>query len=125
MEQRVRNRIIEYLELAASFDEQQSYERNVPIAHVPYEVMNQWEDNFPRGLERDLPRMDVFSPDEIAALREVEPTWLAASRALPDDYPTLAAVQALPAWAALRNAASSALAVFERRGRLSEEEEVP
>ena len=44
VEQRVRNRVIEYLELAASFQEQQEYERNAPIAHIPYEVINQWED---------------------------------------------------------------------------------
>lgn len=124
VEQRIRNRVIEYLELAASFEEQQRYERNVPIAYVPGEVINQWEDNFPRGLQRDLAQTDVFSPDEVAALREVEPTWVAACRAMPDDYPTLPAVQALPAWQALRGAASSALAVFERRGRLSEDEEV-
>jgi hypothetical protein len=125
VEQRIRNRVIEYLELAASFEEQQQYERNVPIAYVPGEVIDQWGDNFPRGLERDLPRVGIFSADEIAALREVEPTWVAACRAMPDDYPTLPAVQALPAWEALRDAASSALAVFEQRGGLSEDEEVP
>lgn len=44
VEQRVRNRIIEYLELAASFKEQLAYERNAPIANVAHEVINQWED---------------------------------------------------------------------------------
>jgi hypothetical protein len=43
-EQRVRNRIIEYLELAASLAAQADYDSAVPIAHVPYEVINQWED---------------------------------------------------------------------------------
>ena len=44
VEQRVGNRVIEYLELASSFAVQQEYERHVPLAHVPYEVINQWED---------------------------------------------------------------------------------
>lgn len=41
--QRIRNRIIEYLELASSFEAQQ----HAPIAHVPNEVINQWEDWVP------------------------------------------------------------------------------
>ena len=125
VEQRIRNRVIEYLEVAASFEEQQQYECNVPIAYVPREVINMWGDNFPSGLERDLPRFRVFLAGEVAALRTFEPVWDAANRAMPDGFPTLATVQALPAWAVLRDAALAALAVFEQRGRLPEEEEVP
>lgn len=44
IEQRVRNRIAEYLELAASFEDQRRDEQDVPIAYVPYEVINQWGD---------------------------------------------------------------------------------
>jgi predicted transcriptional regulator len=43
------------------------------------------------------------------------------SRATPDDYPTLDAVQAMPAWDRLRQAALDAGAVFARRGKLSED----
>ena len=125
VEQRIRNRVIEHLELAASFEEQQGYERNVPIAHVPSEVINLWGDNFPRGLDRDLPRFGVFSADEVAALRMVERAIDVAARAMPDGFPTLAEVQPLPAWAGLRDTADAALAVFGRRGRFSENQEVP
>ena len=45
--QRIRNRIIEYLELAASYAAQEEYQRVAPI-NVPSEVMNQWEDWVPR-----------------------------------------------------------------------------
>ncbi len=41
---RVRNRVIEYLELAASPGEQRRYEAAVPLVHVPNELINQWED---------------------------------------------------------------------------------
>lgn len=125
IEKRIRNRVIEYLELAASFDEQQRYERDVPIAYVPGEVIDSWGDNFPGGFERDLPRFSVFSADEVAALRRVELANDAAAREMGRRFPRLEEVQALPAWGALRDAAAVALPVFKRRGRLSEDEEVP
>jgi hypothetical protein len=37
---RVRNNIMDYLELASSPSEQRDYERRVPIAHVPNEMIN-------------------------------------------------------------------------------------
>ncbi len=43
------NRVIEYLELTSSLAAQADYEKPVPIAYVPYEVINQWEDQLPRG----------------------------------------------------------------------------
>lgn len=42
--QRIRNRVIEYLELASSFDNQSAYQAAVPYIHVPNEIINQWED---------------------------------------------------------------------------------
>lgn len=122
--QRIRNRVIEYLEISSSFEAQRDYERDVPIAHVPYEVINQWGDNFPRGLRFDADDLAVYSPDEIVALQEFEPTWRIAADALPDDYPPLSAVHAMPDWERLRQAASLTLEVFNRRGRLPEDYEV-
>jgi len=115
---------MEYLGLTASFVEQQQYERAVPIAHIPYEVINQWGDNFPRGLEWELARASVYSTDETSALREFEAAWAVASRAVTDDYPTLTAVQALSEWQSLRQVAETALEVFEQRGTMREDEEV-
>jgi hypothetical protein len=125
VEQRIRNRVLEYFDLAASFERQREYEQAAPIAHVPYEVINQWGDNFPRGLQRDLERSSVYSADEIAALRHFEKVLGSTCRAVPDDYPTLAEVQALPAWEELRQAAESAHNVFARRGKMPEDEEAP
>lgn len=42
--QRIRSQIIEYLELASSFEAQRSYQSRVPIAQVPNEVIVGWED---------------------------------------------------------------------------------
>jgi hypothetical protein len=124
VEQRVRNRIIEYLELASSFEQQQEYEREVPIAHIPYEVINQWEDwvhKDPRE-DRDLP--DVYDEAEIEAMRQFHTAWDDAASAVPNNYPPLSEVQALPAWDRLRDAAGSALSVFMRRGKMPEDHEV-
>jgi hypothetical protein len=123
VEQRIRNRVIEYLELAASLDEQTQYERAAPIAHVPYEVIEQWADNFPREPRPDADLLSVYSTAEVAAIREVNAAWEAAA-ALPDNFPSLELAQALPEWATLRRVAEAALGVFMRRGRMPEDREV-
>lgn len=125
VEQRIRNRVMDYLALAASYLAQQEYERTVPIAHIPYEVINQWEDQFPRGLEWELERASVYTSREAEALRRFEGVWKATTDAVPDDYPSLRAVQALPAWQELQTAAASALDILEQRGRMPEDREVP
>ena len=125
VEQRMRNRLMEYLDLAASYEEQQAYEAAVPMVHVPYEVINKWEDSFPNGLERGLEQSSVYPAQEADALQRVRHAWEAAAQAIPDDYPPLRDAQALPQWEQLREAAASALAVFEQTGRLSEDREVP
>lgn len=125
VQQRIRNRVIEYLELAASFEEQRRYERNVPIAHVPYEVINQWEDNFPQGPPAEFQRGDAFTPEEVRAITEFHQVWEAVAKALPDDFPTLDAVQAMVAWETLREVAASTYAVLMQRGKMPEDREVP
>ena len=122
VEQRVRNRIIEYLELAASYEDQRDYEAAVPIAHVPYEVINQWEDNLPHGPTAII-EPTVYSAQELDALKQFDRVWRAAADEVPDDYPTLEQVQSMDAWKRLRSEAAKALAVFARRGKLSEEHE--
>jgi hypothetical protein len=122
IEQSVRNRIIEYLELTASFAAQSAYERAAPIAHVPYEVINQWEDQLPDGPAVIL-EPGVYTKEELDALTRFHVVWIATAEAVPNDYPTLAEVQRMPAWEQLRNEAETTLAVFARRGRLSEQHE--
>ncbi|MBP2321034.1 hypothetical protein JOF56_001419 [Kibdelosporangium banguiense] len=122
--QRHRNRIIEYLEVAASFDDQQEYERNVQIVHVPYEVINQWEDWFPKDPRHNFDFLDVYDAAEVDAVCQFQVAWEAAADALSDDYPPLSEVQALPEWEQLRSAAEVALTVFMKRGMMPEDHEV-
>lgn len=44
VEQRIRNNVIDYLDMAGSFERQREYEKNVPIAWVPGEIIDQWQD---------------------------------------------------------------------------------
>lgn len=103
--------------------EQRQYELAAPIAHVPYEVINQWGDQLPQGLERELERSSVFSSDEVADLRAFEEVLETTCQAVPDDYPTLERVQAMPAWEELRQAAADALALLDRRGTMPGDQE--
>ena len=124
VEQRIRNQIIEYFELAASYDEQLAYEKNVPIAHVPYEVIDQWTDCVPAGTLKAVKDPSVFSTSELHELHDFQLVWASTASAVPDDYPLLRDVQALPAWDRLRQQAERALRVFEVRGKLPEDREV-
>lgn len=121
VEQRTRNRVMEYLAFAASFEDQRKYEAVAPMAHIPYEVINQWEDHFPRGLEWDLACPREFTRQEVEALQRFEGVWRTTSDAVPYDYSSLYDVQALPKWLQLQMAASTALAVLEQRGRTPED----
>lgn len=121
VEQRVRNRLIEYFELAASYAAQREYEEaGPPHVHVPYEVINQWEDWVPH-LDLVLEGSKVYTPEEKKALSTFKAVWEMTADAVADDYPSLEAVQAMTEWKAMRREAESALGVFSRRGRLPED----
>lgn len=125
IEQRVRNRIIEYFELASSFAAQTEYERAVPMVHVPFEVINQWEDWAPQDPRAVLDFSAVYTAEEVDALTRFHVVWDETSKAVSDDYPSLHVVQAMPAWERLRLEAETAVAVFARRGTLPENHEAP
>ena len=117
--QRIRNRVIEYLELAASMQAQREYQRSAPSVCVPHEVINQWQDWVPQDPRTARP-LAVYDQREVRALRQVQAAWEAAADALPE-HPTLDDAQHLTQWAHLAVVAGEALAVFAVRGRLPEE----
>ena len=120
--QRVRNRIIEYLELASSFDAQRQYEFQVPIAVVP-EIVDSWEDSVVEGWEATFVA-PVFSKDERVAVARFDKTLSDITASLPDQTPDLSEVQRSVSWSRLRDVAADALAVLVKRGKLSEDIEV-
>lgn len=121
----MRNRIIEYLDLAASYEQQAEYEATAPpFVNVPDEVINQWGDWVPIDPRTDAKHLSVFSAEEVRAMCEFQGVFDAVVRALPKDLPTIRDMQALPAWNHLRIAASKASEVFAVRGKMPEDDEV-
>jgi hypothetical protein len=118
--QRIRNRMIETLEMLASFEEQRAYEKQVAIVNVPYELINSWED----CMDGPSPSHfidPVFTNEERSAITAFHSEWDLAASALPDKNAPLSVVQAAPYWNRLRDASAKALVTFQKRGRLSEE----
>lgn len=119
--QRVRNRIIEYLETAASFERQRAYQAAVPFVPVPVEIVCMYEDFVPSPgclAEWGPP---VFSPTELAALRQYSKVLDDVCKRTPDPLPPLEQAVLLPEWEVLRHEAAVALEVFLQRGKLPEE----
>jgi hypothetical protein len=115
VDRRVRNNILEYLELVASPARQWEYQRNVPIAHVAAEICCMWGDTVGDGPETLNPA--VYSDEEMAAIRVFHGVWDATWRAMPSPLPTLSESEKHPAWRRLRDAAEVCLAVLRIRGR--------
>jgi hypothetical protein len=118
--QRIRNRIIEYLEVASDFAAQLEYQKNVPIAHVPSEVICEWNDWVN---EQSQPTFTepVFTVEERAAIDQFHTIWDKVADETPDPLPELEVLMKSEPWRRLRDAASRALQVFEQRGRFSED----
>lgn len=124
VEQRVRNRIIEYLELASSFEAQRRYETDAPIAHVPYEVINQWDDQVWIHPSENPHNFDVYDAAEVEAFCRFQEVLDAVAAAVPDDYPPLRDVLGLPEWTLLCDTARQSLSVLMRRGKFPEDREI-
>lgn len=114
---RIRNQIIECLELAASSMEQVAYQAAVPQVHVPNEVINQWED-WVRPDWREYMTPPMFSQDEIGAIADFYGAWDSVVSSTPDPLPSLEVLMGTDEWLQLAQAAASALAVFQIRGLL-------
>jgi len=123
VQQRVRNRIIEYLELAASAEQQRDYERRAPIAKMANEMINQWED-WVNADRWDWYSQPVFSAEESKAIQSFHAVWLGVADQTPVPMPhTIEELIGTSAWNCLMVAASDTLKVFSLRGRFDDEEE--
>ena len=121
--QRLRNRIMEVLELAGSFEEQAEYQESVSFVSVPNEVINQWEDWVHPPIQENYCE-PVFSEQEQRAIQEFHEVWNAVADATPNPLPSLQVTQRLDEWERLRSSAISAMEVFTIRGRFPEDEEL-
>ena len=125
VDQRIRNRYIEYFELASSEAELLDYQAKVPV-NIFAELINQWEDWSPRpGLTpmRTWFPLTVYSEEEIVEILRFHTVWDAVSDSTPQDIDRIEDFFVLPQWQLLKSAAVVALATFSKRGKLSEDEE--
>ena len=123
VDQRVRNRIIDYLEVVASYEEQRRYQAAVPMVSVLHELIGLWED-WLQGDPRTTELPAIYSEAEVLAVRRFHTVWEQVAAGTPHRLPPLHAGQLLSGWGELRKAARAALAVFQLRGRVSEDEEI-
>ena len=121
--QRIRNRVIEDLETAASYDGQRRYQAAVPFVNAITEIICTWaNDLVPEGWQSwFLP--PVFTAEEIDAVVRFDKVLHVVADALPRAKPQLSQLIGTEPWERLRRAAVESLAVFQQRGRLSEEAE--
>jgi len=113
---RLRNRIIEHLQLVASAEEQLAYQQSAPIAQVSNELFNTWGDWVADDAAIDQFTAPVFSANEQLAVREFNAALGAVASQTARDLPYIADFIGTADWQDLRMAASRALAVFQVRG---------
>lgn len=116
---RVRNRIIEYLELASSFAAQRQLQEAAPAMSAADEVLNQWEDWVTPDWKQQFVE-PVFSAEERNAIAQFAAVWRGIADGAPHPLPPLEVLFATPNWQALQRAAAALLAVFLLRGRSDE-----
>ena len=102
--------MLEALRLTASADAQLAYQREVPIAQVPAEVLYCW----PEGLVDEATALAGFRPDERTALAAFDAEW----RTVWDRHELYMGrhaedVLGTPEWTRLMAAAATALAVLD------------
>lgn len=119
--QRIRNRIMDCLELFSSYEEQLEHQRVAPV-HVPDQIINMWED-WVGGDSLDWFAEPVFSEQEQLAIREFHATWQRVCDMTPKHLPDLSKLIGTDPWEQLRLGAEAALKVFAARGRLDEDRE--
>ncbi len=114
---RLRNRVIEYFETVASYDEQMKYQEAVPHVSIPRELICPWEDLIPgASLYEDYVPPEV-TIEEQAAMVAFNAVWENTT----DFVRPLEELIGTPEWERLRQAGETALAVFAARGKLPED----
>jgi hypothetical protein len=109
----IRSSIREHLKMLADTVAQLEYERNVPIANVPAELICGWFDD--SYLPESPAFQAAFTPQELDALAKFNDLFAAATAELPEPLPRLSDLQALPAWRRVISGAASALLGFSGR----------
>ena len=103
---------IEILELIASYDAQREYEKNVPIADVPAELVCMWFDDFyfrTPQFEKD------FTEEELDALSDFNTFYDVRVESLPDSTEGLEKLQQNNYWKEISKRAASTLLNLKKK----------
>jgi hypothetical protein len=114
IEQRIRNRIYEYVESVAEFP------ANRGVWNLN-ELVNSWEDYVPDPFQAHLFPAPTFSAGEVAAMAEVHSAWLAFSDAAQPNIDDEALAMQRPQWTTFVEVSRLASSTFSIRGKLDEE----
>ena len=115
LNQRIRNRIIETLEVYVSIEDQKLL--------GPDEVINMWEDFVD---DERLPTYDepAFNKQEQLAISVFHNNWKRVCDNTPQHMPPIEQLQNERYWLQLTNDAREALRILAVRGRLDEDQEI-
>jgi hypothetical protein len=103
----IRSSIHQHLEFLADAEAQREYERDVPIADVPAELVCGWFDDC---YHPESPAFQAaFTPQQRAVLAEFDDEFRAAIAELPEPLPRLSDLQPHHAWSRVNSAAARAL----------------
>jgi hypothetical protein len=122
IERRARNRLIEYFDHLGSFDPERVHESADPSSEIiTYEIVSPWLDWVPEDPMSSAEPSDIYSADEVQALRDYRSAWAITVQALSVGLPSSTEVHAMPEWEQLTAAAASAARVLARRGKVPED----
>ena len=120
--QRIRNNLIQYFELASSEHELLEYQRNVPIAQVLVELVEQLDDSFVFEHVKDgWYKEPTYTQEEINAVLNFKEIWEMLID-LPDYADSIGNLLSSNYWPPFQKEAERTLKVFMKRGYLSEDE---
>ena len=103
----LRQTIVGLIRILSCADAQVAYERDVPIAQVPAELVCMWFDDHYHPDSAAF--LGAFTARERAALAAFHATFSRVRASLPDAIPTVASLHARPEWLALMRAAADTL----------------
>ena len=123
IDQRVRNGLIQYFELASSEELLLKYQRDVPIAQVLVELVEQFEDWFKLEHIKDgWYKEPTYTKEEIASILRFSEIWEMLLD-LPEYVDSIGNFLSSKYWPPFQKEAKQTLEVLMKRGYLSDEKE--
>jgi hypothetical protein len=122
IDQRIRNNLIQYFELASSEHNLLEYQRNVPIAQALVELVEQLEDSFDFEHVKDgWYKAPTYTQEEIDAVLNFKEIWEMLI-GMPEYVDSIGNFLSSNYWPPFQKGAERTLKVFMKRGYLSADE---